>query len=391
VNDSGEFAAAFSSGAMAYRSVKSVILAILLALAPPIAHADIRAFNAAVQAGDYRTAVLAASETWPTIDRNSPEAASVAREFGWIAMLADQPATALIYGKFLVEQGPSLAHPDASPVISRVLFDWASLADNPTPAARLKLYDSLIERARTHGRDLISARAAHALYAEAWAAGDWPYAAATAVLGIRFLDELGASASPAAFEMRRGRAVAAFMRAKTADSYNAVYDVAAELYDAIAREPEGAIRDRLATEFFAATAWGDAMYSALGDLKKTTPDRRNTFIAGKPPINELLYPAPGDASLPRCRVSLARNFKQPGFPYNSRFKDFAGEVIYALDVEPDGAFSSPQLLAVAPHDGFAEAVADVVSSWRWKVDGPAPPGCRLPKTHILTFEFALGR
>ncbi len=376
---------------MTFRRIRlAFAVAALAGLCAP-ASADIRSFNAAVQAGDYRAAVVAANDTWPTVDRASPDAAAIAREFGWVAMMANQPATALLYARFLLEQGPMLTHPDATPTVSRVLFEWASFTAAPSPQVRTRLYAALQERARGTGRDLISARAAHALYADAWASGEWDLAASAANLAIRFLDELGASNSPARYELRRGLGVASFMRARTPEAYNAVYDVAAELHDQIAKTPEGAIRDRFAEEYFKAIAWGDAMYSALGSKQKSTPDRRNGFTSGKKSIAELLYPASGDASLSRCRVTLARNFRDPGFPFQQRFRDFGGEVIYALNVEPDGSFSSPELLAAAPHDGFAEAVADVVTSWRWKVEGAQPPACRMPVTHILTFEFSLGR
>ena len=359
---------------------------------PGAAHADIRAFNAAVQKGDYRAAVAAANETWPALDRAGADAATVAREFGWIAMLAGQPSTALTYAKFLVEQGGSLAHPDSAPVVSRVLHDWASLESVATPQSRMRLLASLQQRAGAAGRDLISARAAQVLYTEARQANDWAQAYAAAGLAIRFLDELSAGPTPARFEMRRGLAVSSFMQAKSPDAYNAVYDVAAELYDQIAAAPEGAIRRRLANEYFAATAWGDVMYSALGSRQKSTPDRRDSVTAGKKSVAELLYPAPGDPALPRCRIVLARNFDNPGFPFVGRFKDFGGEVVYALDVEAGGMFSNARLLVSAPHAGFADSVEDVLTSWRWRIEGNVqPPNCRMPDVHILTFEFTLGK
>src|SRR5689334_5231783 len=110
----------------------ALVLALAIATTPALAAADIKSFNAAVQSGDYRAAVAAANSAWPTVDRASPDAAAIAREFGWIAMLAEQPANALIYARFLVEQGPQLAHPDGSPAVSRVLFDWASFAAAPS-------------------------------------------------------------------------------------------------------------------------------------------------------------------------------------------------------------------------------------------------------------------
>jgi hypothetical protein len=374
---------------MAY-GVHRLICAAAFALLAAPAFADISAFNAAVQKGDYRAAVAAANETWPSIDRAGPDAATAAREFGWIAMLAGQPSTALTYAKFLVEQGGALTHPDAKPQVSRVLHDWATLAGGVTPVTRARLLTSLQQRAAIAGRDLISARAAQTLYAEAWAAGDWTQAGAAAELGIRFLDELGATTSPSRYELRRGMAVSAFMRVKTPEAYNAVYDIAADLYDQIAATPDGPIRNRLESEYFSAVAWGDVLYGALGSRQKSTPDRRNTINAGKKSIAEILYPAPGDAALPRCRISLARNFDSPGFPFLNRFKDLGGEVIYALDVEAGGLFSNPRLLVAAPHKGFAESVEDVLTSWRWQVDG-ATTGCRIPDVHILTFEFTLGK
>ena len=368
------------------RKLAGTALVALLALSMP-ASADIRAFNAAVQSGDYRAAVIAANETWPSIDRNGPDAVSVAREFGWVAMLAGQPNVALVYSKFLVEQGASLARPDTSPAVSRVLHDWANLAVTPTPQARLQLLASLRQRGATSGRDLISARAAHALHAQAIAAGDWVQAYDSALLAIRFLDELGARSPPSRYELRRGVAVSSFMRVKSPAAYNALYDVVAELADQVVATSLGPARDRLAGEYFTAVAWGDVMHGALpAAVRKATPDRRNSVRQ----LAEVLYPAPGDPALPRCRISLTREFKNPGFTFEPRFRDLGGEVIYALDVRPDGTFANARTLVSAPHNGFANAMAGLIPGWRWRVD-PGQPACRTPTTHILTFEFALGR
>ena len=362
--------------------------AALLAVIVGPASADIRAFNTAVQKGDYVAAVAAANETWPAISRANPDAASVAREFGWIAMLAGQPTTALTYAKFLVEQGASLARPDSSPVVSRILHDWASLASAPSQPSRTRLLASLQQRAAAPGQDLISVRAAHALYAQAWAAGDWAQAYDSALLAIRFLDEVGASQSPVRFELRRGVAASSYMRVKSPEAYNAIYDVAAVLAEQIAAEPPGAIRDRYAAEYFAAIAWGDIMYSALDATRqKATPNRSSNIKS----IADILYSAPGDTSAPRCRILLDRKFDSPGFPFDARFRDLGGEVIYAMKVEPNGVLSSPRVLASAPHPGFAERLGDAVKSWRWRIEGYAPPSCRMPEAHIFTVEFGLGK
>lgn len=357
------------------------------------AHADIRAFNAAVQAGDYRAAVAEASATWPTLDRSAPDAAIVAREFAWVAMLANDPASAQVYSRFLVEQGQTLAHPDMTPGVSRVLHDWVGLEMMSSAPTRTRLMASLQARALIPSRDLISPRAAQTLHQEAWAVGDWAQSEAAAMLAIRFLDELGISESPARYQVRRGLAIASFMRTKSPAAYNTLYDIAGEVHDLIARTPPGPQRDRLAEEYYAALAWGDAVYGALPvSRQRQIVDRRNSIGAGRTPVAELLFPAPGDPNLPRCRLTLASGAKTPGFPFVQRFKDFGGEVIYALDVGANGALTNPRLLAAAPHAQFDAAAQDVIRSWRWQLAGSLqPPSCRMPQIHVLTFEFALGR
>jgi hypothetical protein len=252
--------------------------------------------------------------------------------------------------------------------------------------------DSLRVRATIYGRDLISARAAQALAVEAWSAGDWPQTEAAAMLAVRFFDDLGAAQSPARYHARRLQALSGFMRTKTQDAYAALYDMAGEIHDLIAVSPDAAVRERLGVEYYETVAWGDAVYGALSAGRRQLPPRRFSTSAIHPSMAELLYPAPGDGALPRCRLTLARGAENPGFPFVSRFKDFSGEVIVALDVQPGGGFANARILAAAPAPDFAEATLDVLRSWRWRIDGAVqPPACRMPQVHVMTFEFALGR
>lgn len=362
----------------------------LLTFTAETAQADIRAFNAAVQAGDYRAALAEADASWSTLDPST--AAVAAREFAWIAMLAGDANRALTYTRFLVEQGAILQVPDKSPEVSRVLHAWAGMTAAPTPTTRTALLTALQARSIIAGRDLVSPRAAQALHAQAWAVGDWPQAEAAAHLATRFLTDLDAGQSPAYFEAVRTKAMASYLRSKSPDVYATLYDSADALHKLIATTPAGFIRDRLASEYYAALAWGDAIYGGLSTTRqKQTPDRRPAVGAGLPAMAELLYPAPGDPALSRCRISLAKT-SPPGFPFVSRFKDFAGQVTYALDVRPDGAFANPRLLAASPSQDFVDATQAVMTSWRWKLDpSQAAVPCRMPQVHVLTFSFAIGR
>ena len=111
---------------------RAVLAAVCVAcLTGPHAFADIREFNAAVGSRDYRVASIVAAETWPQLDKSSPSIAVIAREFSWVSMLAGQPAAAQVYARFLTEQGGSLPKPDATPAVSRVLYEWSGLAKAP--------------------------------------------------------------------------------------------------------------------------------------------------------------------------------------------------------------------------------------------------------------------
>jgi hypothetical protein len=377
---------------MPFRRFRAFLALALLASTAGPAHADIRAFNAAVQSGDYLTAAAEADATWRTFDHTSTDAAAIAREFAWVAMLAGDPSAAMVYTRFLLEQGPTLPAPDPSPAISRVLHDWASLAAASSVTARARLMDSLRVRAAVYGRDLISARAAQALYMEAWSAGDWAQTESAAMLAVRFFDDLAAAQSPARYRARRMQAQSNFMRTKSPDAYANLYDMAGELHDLIAASGDAATRERLGAEYHETVAWADAIYGALSAGRRQLPARRFSTSAVHPSMADLLYPAPGDAALPRCRLTLARGAETPGFPFVQRFKEFSGEVIVALDVQPNGGFSNARVLAAAPAPDFAKSTLDVVRSWRWRIDGGVqPPGCRMPRVHLMTFEFALGR
>lgn len=208
---------------------------------------------------------------------------------------------------------------------------------------------------------------------------------------IRFLDDLEVGSMAARFEAQRGAATARFIRTKSIEAYNALYDIACEVHDPIAAASDGAGRARLATEYYAATSWADAICGGLGSRQPELADRRASISTGRAPMNELLYPVPGDASLPRCRIALART-DSPGFPVLLKFKELAGSVTYAAEVEQNGMLQNPRLLAWVPHADFVRATESVQSPWRWRIEGTLqPPACRLPKVHIMTTEYGLGR
>src|SRR5262245_40175476 len=95
-------------------------LAVTAILAAP-AFADIKAYNAAVKAGDYKTAAAEAEAIWKTWDKTSADTALMAREFGFSALVSGRNDLAQSFGNFLVQQGKTLPTPDDQPATSAVL------------------------------------------------------------------------------------------------------------------------------------------------------------------------------------------------------------------------------------------------------------------------------
>lgn len=372
---------------VAFSFAAGVCLAGSMAPAAP-AFADIRQFNAAVQQKDFRAASVAAAETWPQLDKSSPDIAIVAREFGWVAMLADQPAAAQVYARFLRERGGFLPKPDPAPVVSLVLFEWSNLAAAASADGRARLLAVLQQRAGMTGKDLISIRAAQLLFARSWESDDWAMAGQAADIALKVMAEVGPEYDPVRYQMRRGRIASDFMRTQSADSYNAMYDLAEEIYGAAAARPDPASRAQLAADFFDTAAWGDVMYAALRGDRRGIPDRSGSVTRGHASTNEMFYPAAGDPALPRCRINVVNTSRQPDYPGGPTTKGFNVVAAYAVTLAPGGRYSGVTLLGSAPYGQFGAALDSVLPYWRWELDRSTPAGgCRMPATQILTVHF----
>jgi len=84
------------------------------------ASADIRAFNAAVQRVIISGAIAPANEAWPVVYQAHLDAASIAREFGWVAHAGRLAFRGAHLRKVPGGAGWRAAKPDASPAVSRV-------------------------------------------------------------------------------------------------------------------------------------------------------------------------------------------------------------------------------------------------------------------------------
>ena len=206
-------------------------------------------------------------------------------------------------------------------------------------------------------------------------------------LALNVMQQIGREYDLERFELRRGRIAANFMRARTIESYDAMYDLAEEIYGVVAAI-DPADRERLSAVFFNTTAWGDVIYTTLKGDRKGIADRSGSVTRGRLSANDILFPAPGDAALPRCRIMTISSGRQPEFPNAEMAHGLTGVAVYAVTLSPGGRFGDAKLLGSAPHGHFEIAMDRALPTWRWQLDTRTPQGsCRMPSRQILTIQF----
>jgi TonB family protein len=369
-----------------------VVAAVLLAFgfgqtAP--ASADIRSFNTAAKAGDYKTAAAVAAETWPGLDKAQPDIAIIAREFAWAAMQAGDPKTAQVYSGFLVYTPPATAPPEYVHVVGRVLHAWAAFTAAPTRETRYALSSVLAERAAIHASDLISVRAAQALFQDDWIRGRWKEAAASGLTGVLLLRDYGKTLMDAGFQFEMGATAATFADRPRADAANQMRALSERVLAEALAASDPAMKGRLTHIYFNTNAWAHVAERMMMQEDRRFQPTPKSDTARR--AQKLLTPTPGDPALPECAITREASTRTPRYPSGPQFSGWSGFATYRLTVAADGRFSEIRLMGAAPHSDFGAAVDRVIEDWRWTYrDSVRPPQCRMPEYYYVEFEFRLG-
>lgn len=372
-----------------------VSLGVALAGAPA-ATAGISEFNEAMRRGDVKAASAESVEIWETWDKSDPDTALMAREFGFVAMMAGDYPVARQFGRFLWDEGPGLAKPDDYPLTSAVLLRAAEHRLRDNEETRALLHEALEARRAEEGVDLISATGAEILYNSDWQKGDWKALEESAPLAV---DLLGRGQQGLLPRQRRAELVVAagnFLNQRNYinDSRNSTYDVMADVHDKIAAdidaEGNAAIRERLWPVKWEAEAWAQAIasyltsdYSGIDTLIKRKLEPRPLeqpnigFIAEDPEV----------APFPTC----AGSWEGPRirYPQNRAFAGIVGAVIVRLETDDQGQVIDTELLASIPLQSFSDAVLKAVKDWRFEPDKDADlRNCRLQsRARVLRVTF----
>lgn len=225
------------------RGVLAACALVLLHAAP--ASADIRAFNAAMKAGNYQQAAAEAKTVWATWDRQDRDTAVMAREFGFASYAAGDYAAARDYGLFLKEHGATLSTPDDLPAISAVLLAAANFRLDTNAATRTALFDALRKRQAAPGLDLQTALSAEALYMSDRARGDWSNAWDAARLAHELLSRGGPALAPRMLRARASYATTGFIKGRQRQGYTEIADAHDAVVDALDITTSAAVRAEL--------------------------------------------------------------------------------------------------------------------------------------------------
>jgi TonB family protein len=352
------------------RGLFATALAIIVA-AP--ASADIKAFNAAVRAGDYKTAATEAEGIWKTWNAADSQTALMAREFGFAAFVSGRNDLALQFGEFLVDRGATLPTPDDQPATSAVLHRVASFRLKGGAAERQALREALMARSTVSGLDMTSVLAWEVLYVAGWSEGDWANATSDAMAAAEFFKRAPQSLRNRQRKAELTAAAATFLegRNRVTKGKNDYYDRMVDLHDAIVGDIDAATSDSdrklLWPLKWQAEAWSMAMWSYLSSTYEQIDSHISTKVERRAlarPLFAQYAEDPATAHLPVCEGRF--DGKKLTYPSNKAFQGIVGGVIARMEVAADGKVTDVELLAAVPAESFGESVVKTLRTWTFK-------------------------
>lgn len=362
--------------------VKPVLAAILLGLAGATpASADIKAYNAAVTAGDYKKAAAEAKATWATWDKTDSKTALFAREFGFISYVAGDYAAAREFGEFLKANGATLPTPDDLPFTSRVLLAAANYKLDSGGSNRQDLFNALQARETSPGIDMQTVLASEALYGGDFTKANWDGARESAKLSQRLLERGGDLFTQRALEARAIASETAFLGSRNPPAYDEIVDT----HDAVVAAIDSALtlekRQALLPLKFRMEAWAFAVEAYFQSVMRT-----GSSISKKVTHRDLAYTQwalfqDTEVGPDHCRTTVdlgsLKDYENP------TFRGIVSAVILKVDVNDRGEITKSEILAAVPYQKFGEDVKRAVPSMRFKRAREAKPNCTLAAKSLV--------
>jgi hypothetical protein len=361
------------------------------------AGADIKAFNAAVKAGDYKTAATEAETIWKTWNTADEQTALMAREFGFAALVAGRNDLARQFGQFLVDKGVSLPTPDSQPATSAVLFHVAEFKNRNGDPERRALREALLARNGAPGVDMTSVLSWEALYIGDWNAGDWAGAQSDARAAAGFMSR----EKSLAYRQRNAEvtgAAASFLdgRVRVTKGRNDYHAAMADVHDAIIGDLNSATsqaqRSSLWSIKWKAEAWAMAIESYLQSSYAQIGSNISTKLEARPLALPASAQFPEDAfaaNIPLCNGKFEG--RRLMYPASREFQGTVGAVIAHLETGKDGKVIKAEVLAAVPAEVFADKVVETLGTWTFKPEkGVNTSTCRMnSRNHVYKVIFRI--
>jgi len=365
---------------MPFSAIVRCLIALAAVAGAAPAFADLKSYNAAVLRGDFANAANEAQATWPTLDKARADIHVIAREFGWTAMIAERPQIA----KDVMTSAAALPVANAAPHLSAVLTAWADFKIKSSGETRRKLLDALKARSLQPHADYISVRASQELFRDEWDANRMTSAAESAEVGAKLAGELGEEMVDVNFAMRRYGLVSRFIQRPERADFVGIAELAGEIRTKLLAETDGKKRELLVRELANTIAWQGVERNVLNRRNVNLPDN-----IAEGDVLPVWFPAPGDPSVPECRISIDTGELRPKYPRMAQSKGLPGYAIYSFEVGEAGAFKSARVLGSAPHESFTETIDEILPAWRWRMNSEQTGSCRMPQQHVVHFIFSL--
>ncbi len=368
------------------RTVAVVLCASLLA-AP--AMADIKSFNAAVKAHDYKLATTEARATWPTLDKSRADLPSIAREFGFAAYRGGD----FIAAEFFAERaiGAGQAEAEDLRLASEMLLQMAKLKLDPSRAVRGRVHAALERRGELPGVDLISYYASEAITSYAFGKGDWRDANTTAAAISKLAGQAGDAPPLERHRFELLSQVALFFDKRNQEPHDALGEVSRRVLADINAAPDDASAMPLLEVYWDARAWREAMSAHLTALHRFKPDAGDgvglyTGLSTGDRAVRMLNLSAMDGT---CTVKMTMS-KRPQYPVMANLSGISGAVILQVDIDETGTVSNGKVLGAVPLKSFGNAVLRSVKDIRYTRGDKWSPACKLArKGRVAAFSFAI--
>lgn len=348
------------------KSTLPIFFAVLISTA---ANADIAAFNQAMQTRDYAAAAKETLDIWSTFDKDSAQAATVAREFGFVNYLARDYDNAEMFSRFLVDQGAELTVPDDQPATSKVLLGLTLFSAKRGDEERQNLAEAIEHRLDADGIDQISMLAAETLYKNDWAAGQWAAAQKSAALAETVYSRGGEGYVKQRREAELASAAADFVDVANHRDYARMVDLHNRLVKEINDGDASSKASSLLELKWDAQAWVHTMeaffhsyYSQMG----TIINSRLKYQDLQPLTARTAAEGGAPDQLPVCPGSV--DVGELSYPMQWADRRMVGSVILNLSFNEHGEITNSEILGEAPPGVFSPAVDAAVTSFTWKIN-----------------------